>query len=285
MYRKQVRRRRAILFALVALSLTLLSVYFGEGSNGPLHRIQRVVAAGLGPFEEVGDRALKPARDLFNWFEETFEARGENESLREEVNQLRDELADAQTRLSQGEELGKLSQFAGGGLVPPGYKAVTARVIGRSPSVWYSTVNIDKGSSSGLTVDTPVVAPDGLAGRISQLTAGTAQVTLITDSTSAVAGRVLPEGSVGSVEPTVGDPGKLALNLIPRRNRIRQGQLVVTAGFSTGSLSSLFPAGIPIGRVSDASVEEQRAFQRVAIKPFADLREMQFVQALVRTGG
>ena len=49
MYRKQVRRRRAVLFALVAVSLTFLSLYFQEGSGGPLHRIQRVVATVLGP--------------------------------------------------------------------------------------------------------------------------------------------------------------------------------------------------------------------------------------------
>ena len=42
MYRKQVRRRRAVLLLLVAASLTLLSLYFREGSGGPLHGFQRV---------------------------------------------------------------------------------------------------------------------------------------------------------------------------------------------------------------------------------------------------
>lgn len=285
MYRKQVRRRRAILFALIATSLTLLSVYFGEGSSGPLHRIQRVVATGLGPLEEVADRSLKPARDLFNWFDETFKARGENEDLRDEVNQLRDDLARAENRSAQAAELGRLDRFRSGGLIPGGYKPLTARVIGRSPVVWYSTVTIDKGSSAGVAVDDPVVAADGLAGRVSQVTPGTAEVTLITDATSAVAGRVQPEGSFGVLEATVGDPGKLALNFIPRKNKISEGQIVVTAGFSTDGLESVFPSGLPIGRVSDASIEDQRAFQRVRVKGFADLREMEFVQVLLRTEG
>ena len=58
---------------------------------------------------------------------------------------------------------------------------------------------------------------------------------------------------------------------------------MVTAGFSSGTLDSLFPPGIPIGRVTDTSLEEQQAYQRVHLRAFADLRDMQFVQALVET--
>ena len=192
MYRKQVRRRRAVLLLLVIASLTLLSVYFREGDSGPTHRIQRGVATVLGPFEEAADRALKPARDFVNWFDETFEARGENERLRDELAEARDQLAQAQTDAGQREELAKLAELTGGGLIPPGHEGVTARVIGRSPTVWYSTVTIDKGTSAGIRVDDAVVAPDGLAGRISATTKGTSQVTLITDADSSVTARVLP---------------------------------------------------------------------------------------------
>lgn len=285
MYRKQVRRRRAVLLLLVVASLTLLSLYFREGGSGPFHRVQRVVAAGLGPFEEVADRALKPARDSINWFDETFQARGDNEKLRDEVADLRDRLAQAETAAGQGQELAKLEALTGGGLVPDGYEPVTARVIGRSPTVWYSSVTIDKGSSAGLRVDDPVVAADGLAGRVSATTRGTAKVTLITDPQSSVTGRVLPAGATGVVEPTVGDPDDLQLNYVQRSEDVNENQMVVTAGFAGGTLDSLFPPGIPIGRVTDATAEEEQAYQRVHLRAFADLRDMQFVQALVRSGG
>ena len=281
MYRKQVRRRRAVLLLLVAASLTLLSLYYREGNSGPLHSVQSVVAAVLGPLEEGADRALKPVRDLVNWFDETFEARGENQELQGEVTELRDQLAQAQSGAQQGEELGKLSELTGGGLVPDGQKPVTARVIGRSPSVWYSTVSIDKGSSSGIRVDDPVVAADGLAGRVTATTSGTAQVTLITDANSSVTGRVLPSGATGVVEPDVGNPRDLQLNFVQRGKEIADGQMVVTAGFSTGDLGSIFPPGIPIGEVTESSLEEQQAYQRVHLRAFADLRDMDFVQVLV----
>ena len=285
MYRKQVRRRRAVLVLLVVASLTLLSLYFREGDSGPLHRVQRVVAAVLGPVEEGADRALKPARDFVNWFDETFEARGENDRLKDDLAETRDQLAQAQTRIQQGGELARLGELTGGGIVPAGHEAVTARVLGRSPSVWYSTITIDKGSSAGIRVDDAVVAADGLAGRITATTKGTAQVTLITDPNSSVTGRVMPEGATGVVEPTVGDPEDLLLNFVQTGKEIEEGEMVVTAGFAGGDIDSVFPPGIPIGEVTDSTLEEQQAYQRIHLRAFADLRDMEFVRVLVDAGG
>jgi rod shape-determining protein MreC len=285
MYRKQVRRRRAVLLLLVVASLTLLSLYYREGTGGPLHGVQDVVSTIFGPITEGADRALKPARDLVNWFDETFESRGENDRLRDEVASLRDELARAQSTQLEAKELSRLQELTSGGIVPDGSKPVTSRVVGRSPTVWYSTVTIDKGTSAGIRLNDPVVAADGLAGRITQTTPNTAQVTLITDSESSVTARVLPRGATGVVEPNIGDPTDLQLDFLERGSDIGEGQMVVTAGFSTGDLGSIFPPGIPIGEITEATLEEQQAYQRVHLDAFADLRDMNFVRVLTEAGG
>jgi rod shape-determining protein MreC len=274
-----------VLLLLVAASLTLLSLYFREGSGGPLHGFERVVSTIFSPAQEAADRALKPASDFVNWFDETFEARGENQDLQEEVTSLRDQLAQLETNARQSEELAELGKLTGGGLIPEGQEAVTARVIGRSPTVWYSTVTVDKGSSAGIRIDDPVVAADGLAGKVTQTTSGTAQVTLITDADSSVTARVQPAGATGVVEPNVGDPSDLILNYLEEGEEINDGDMVVTAGFSAGDLNSIFPPGIPIGEITESTLEEQQAYQRVHLEAFADLRDMDFVQVLVASGG
>jgi rod shape-determining protein MreC len=286
MYRKQVRRRRAVLLLLVAASLTLLSLYYRESSGGPLHGVQDVVSTVFSPVESVANRALKPARDLVNWFGETFDARGENHRLKDEVANLRDQLARQQTQQHEAKELAALNELTSGGIVPNGTDPLTARVIGRSPTVWYSSVTIDKGSSDGVHIDDPVVASQGLAGKVTQTTPNSAQVTLITDADSAVTARVTPGGATGVVEPDVGNPNDLQLDYLERGTNIAEGQMVVTAGFSTGNLGSIFPPGIPIGKITRATVEEQQAYQRVHLEPFADLRDMDFVKVLTtHTGG
>ena len=123
MYRKQVRRRRAVLVGLIVGSLILLSAHFSEAESGPLHVIQRATATVLSPLEAVANAALKPARDLIDWFDETWEARGENEDLKEELAEVRTRLAEAETAKAENEELrGALDldkdELAGSGFEP-----------------------------------------------------------------------------------------------------------------------------------------------------------------------
>jgi rod shape-determining protein MreC len=277
MYRKQVRRRRAIMVLLIVVALVLLSTRFSESDGGPLHSMQRAVASVFGPLEEGATRALKPARDLINWVDETFQARGENSDLEAQVRDLRNQLVKAKGAVGENRQFRKLLDLDRGGVLAA-YEPVTARVIGRSPTVWYSTVTIDKGSSAGVAINDPVVDGDGLVGRVTDVTRGTAEVSLITDNRSAVSARALPDGPEGVAEPEVGNSSELLLDFIDRNRAIQEGQIVVTAGWSNGLISSAFPPGIPIGEVSDASVGEQEAYQRVHLDPFADLRDLQFVQ-------
>jgi rod shape-determining protein MreC len=281
-YRKQVRRRRAILVLLIVAALVLLSTQVSEREGGPLHSVQRAVASVFGPMEEGATRALKPARDLINWVDETFKARGTNSDLKAENQTLRNQLARAQGAQGENQQLRKLLGLDRAGTLA-GYTPVTARVIGRSPTVWYSTATIDKGSGDGVKMNDPVVTGDGLAGRITDLTHSTAEVTLITDDRSAVSARVLPDGPEGVAEPEVGDPSDLLLDFIDKSQPIHKGQILVTAGWSNGAISSAFPPGIPIGKVSETAVGEQQTYQRVHVTPFADIRGLDYVQ--VATGG
>lgn len=284
MYRKQVRRRRAVLVTLVIVSLILLSLSFSEAESGPIHSIQSALASVLAPIEEGAGRALKPVRDAINWFDETFDARGENDRLQEELTELRSEQIDAEAVQAENEELrGALDFRDNSGIA--GYGQVTARVIGRSPTVWYSQVTLDRGSSSGIRPDDPVVTGDGLVGRITDTTSGTAQVTLITDHRSAVSARILQNGPLGVVKPEVGDPDDLILDFIQEDQDVSRGQTLVTAGSQASELESLFPYGIPVGEVTDAEVQAQESFKSVHVKPFADLRDFEIAQVLTRPEG
>jgi rod shape-determining protein MreC len=283
MYRKQVRRRRGILVGLIVLSLVLLSISFSEADSGPLHSIQRGVSAVFSPIEEGASRALKPVRDLVNWFDETFDARGENDELRAEVEELRAQVAEAQSAVGENKELSKLLELDRSVDTIALYEPVTGRVIGRSPTVWYATVTIDVGSGEGVQVNDAVITGDGLVGRVTEVTRGSSQVTLITDHTSAVSATLLPDGPDGVLEPEVGDPDDLLLDFIDNDEQIKEGQELITAGWSNGRISSAYPEGIPLGRVMDATIGEQGSFQEVHVRPFADIRNLDIVQVL--TGG
>ncbi len=279
MYRKQVRRRRAVLALLIVGSFVLLTVTYGSGSNG----VQRGVSAIFSPVQAVADGALKPARDLVNWFDQTFDARGRNDRLRDELRVARAQAVGADAALAENAQLRKLVGLDRSGAIPSGYDPVTASVISRSPTVWFADVTIDAGSDDGVEVDDPVVNGDGLVGTVSAVTGGSAQVMLIADHLSAVSAKVVPVAVQGLIRPNVGDPGDLILDFIDSTKRVHRGQTVVTAGWRTEEIGSRFPPNLPIGEVAEAPIVEQEASQRVHVRPYADLRDLDLVQVL--TGG
>lgn len=279
MYRKQVRRRRAVLALLIVGSFVLLTVTYGQSSDG----VQRGVSTIFSPLQDVADRALKPARDLVNWFDETFDAKGENESLYDELQVARKEAVGAKTALAENAQLRKLLGLDRSGAIPSGYDPVTGRLIARSPSVWFADVTIDIGSSDGVEVGDPVVNGDGLVGTVAAVTGGSARVTLIADHSSAVSAKIVPSGTQGVMKPSVGDPEDLVLDFLDSEKRVGKGQSVVTSGWRGQGIESGYPPNLPIGEVVEASLLEQEAQQQVHVRPYADLRDLDLVQVL--TGG
>ena len=279
-----VRRRRAALAIFVVASIAMLTAFFGESGGGVFHTLQRGAQAGLAPIETGASRALKPFRDLGGWFGDTIDAKGENEQLRGEVENLRQRLGRSATDQRDARQLRELVGLQRSGGFPDATEPLAARVIARSPTVWYSTLKIDKGSTDGVAEDQPVIAAGGLAGKVTSVTGGTAEVTLITDSSSAVTAQVMPEGATGIVKPEVGKPDDLLLDFVQRGRSVREGATVVTSGFSSGEIRSRFPRGIPIGKVSRVDLEEIELYQRVHIRPFADLRGIDLVQVLTERG-
>jgi rod shape-determining protein MreC len=279
-YRKQVRRRRAVLTLLIIGSFLLLTATYGQGSGG----LQQGIATVFSPLQDVADRALKPARDLVGWFDETFEARGENDRLRLELERARLQAVAGQAALQENGQLRELLKLDHRPAIEfSTFEPVTGRVITRSPTIWHSAVTIDLGSGDGVAVDDPVVSGAGLVGRVAAVQPGSAQVALITDHTSGVAAKVLPGGAQGVVRPDVGDPEDLVLDFIVSARKIGAGQAVITAGWRASEIASLYPGGLPIGEVSEASIVEQEASQQVHLRPYADLANLDFVQVL--TGG
>lgn len=278
MYRKQVRRRRAVLALLIIGSFALLTVTYGQGSDA----VQRAVSSIFSPLQEVASRGLKPARDLVNWFDATFDARGLNSRLEAELKKARTQAVAGQAAQAQNAQLRKLLGLDHS-VIPAEDKPVTGEVIARSPTVWYSTVTIDIGSGEGVAVNDPVIDGDGLVGRVAAVTGESAQVTLISDHSSAVSAKVVPQGVQGIARAEVGDPGELTLDFIDSNRLVHRGETVVTAGWRAQGLASLFPPDLPIGEVTQTSIVEQEANQQVHVRPYADLRDLETVQAL--TGG
>jgi len=279
---KTVRRRRAVLALLVVLSLILLTAYFGEAPSGGLHSVQRGFLTVVAPIQDGANKALKPVRDLFGWFDGMVHAKSQNAQLRKENARLQREVVAEQAEKRSYREL--LALFHVDQLGVSAYHPVTATVIGKTPNLWYSTVDIDKGESAGVHENDPVINENGfLVGRVAQTAPDGALVDLITDSSMGVSARVGSSDATGIVQPKVGDPNDLLLTYLPADAQANEGEYVVTSGTVASPDDSLYPPGLVIGQVT--STGEEGGFKSVNVRPIANLHELDIVQVLTSVPG
>jgi rod shape-determining protein MreC len=268
-----------VLALLVTASLILLTAYFGESQDGRLHSAQRGALGALSPIQEGASRVLKPFRDLFGWFGDTIEAKGQRDKAVAERDALVTQLADAKNRLRVAEQQTKINERDTlGGMSQ--YGPVDARVYLHSPSSWYQSLQINKGTSDGVKVGDPVINGAGLVGKIETAWGGGAVVTLITDPEFATGGITADSKEPGSVVPAVGAPGDLLFKFVDNANKVRKGELVYTAGTISSRLESRYPAAIPIGAVDRIDIGDGELDRRIHIKPAADLIHVDRVQVL-----
>jgi rod shape-determining protein MreC len=163
-------------------------------------------------------------------------------------------------------------------------------VIWQDPTLWYQRVEVDKGSVDGVRVDDPALGDGALVGKVASVGPNDAFVALVTDNSVHVAAEVSDQRmNRGLTSPKPGDRGELLLENLPQLQQGKPapgvGQLVMTAGFRSGALTSLYPPGIPIGVVSNASTNAPSNESQVQVSPVADLRHLQVVQILTRPQG
>jgi len=273
-------RRRAVIGALIFLSLVLITVSFREPTTGALHGIESAGATVLRPFEVGAERLARPFRDVYGYFRGLVHAKRENTRLRSQVDALRQVVIQDQSALVQNKELRRLLRYVDSPQFPADYTPVNTRILARAPSEFEQTVEIAAGSSSGIRIDTPVVTQDGLVGRVTQVAADTAQVTLVTDAESAVPARDLQTGAIGLVRHGQGE-GQLILDRVGKDQAVNQGEEIVTSGTLSKQYPSLFPQGIPIGQAFSVGQSDTSVYKQIQIQPYVDFNHLDSVTALI----
>lgn len=288
MHDKKVRRRRAVLALLVAISLLLLTAYFGESPSSPLHSVQRGIVAVLSPLQSGASTVLSPFKDVGNYFSDLFTAKSRADKLQTQVNQLRAQNASLEQKVINDAQLTKevgLDQNTS----LAAYQKLGADVIGRSATLWYETIEVDKGTGDGVRMNDPVIGNGALVGKVTDVGSNFSEVTLLTDHTFAVTAEVQDNaGDTGVLSPQVGNPNQLILSDLPKPGPNQAGpqvgQQVVTAGYkdpTNPALDSLYPQGIPIGTVTNANQDNLLNNGQITVSVDADLRHLSSVQILI----
>ena len=222
--------------------------------------VRRLGGSAVAPFGNAAAIVTGKAADL----------QKENDRLRKELDDARAASLRYQDAVRERRELLALNRFVD----PDGLASVEARVNGGALNNFDETIEINRGSSSGVTIDAPVVTGAGLVGRVASVTSGTSTVELITDPSSSVGVRLEKSGDVGIARGQHrGEP--LEIGLIDLDTKVAKKEVLLTSGLDR----SRFPAGIPVARVR--TVRAGTIQQEVTATTVVDLRHISFVKVLI----
>jgi rod shape-determining protein MreC len=198
----------------------------------------------------------------------------QNESLRRENQQLKFLQLQSAATARENDQL----RAAIGWQQQKPWKLKLANVVMRDPANWWRTAQIDLGSRNGLTVNLPILSPEGfLIGRVSAVDQFKSQIILIGDPNCRVSARVENPthdiGVLGAGGPL--DDSLVGLSYLSSGANLKSGQSVVTSGEG-----GIFPPGIPIGQIVDAQQVEFGLYTEARVKLNANLGALEEVWVL-----
>jgi rod shape-determining protein MreC len=267
---------------LVLLALVLITVSFRKPDSGPVASAQSSAATVLRPFTIAGERVAQPFRDAYAWADSLLTARSDAKKLRQENAMLRQQAIQNQFAANENDKLKALLAFRDGPRFPDDYKGLAAAVIARPIGGYGQDVVVAVGSSDGVALDAPVVTEDGFLGRVTRVYSHSARVTLLTDEQLAVSALDVKSGASGIVKHGRASSSTVIFDRVPKRLRVSVGDTIVTAGWRSSRLASLYPRGIPIGRVTSVGQADTDLWKQVQVQPFADFDRVDAVLVLVR---
>ena len=249
--------------ALVLLSGALLILNLG-GYLGPA---QDVILPPLATAQDWVSQRYFTIRDLVTSPRDVAALQFRISELEAESAQLQDRIIALQEQAAEAEVLGALLNYA---RTRPESRYLSTNVIGLDPSPFIRSINIGAGSDRGVLHGMPVLTDEGLVGRVTEVTAATSRVQLITDPASAV--NVQLQGSRADGLLAAQPNGELWVELIDQNANVEPGELVLTSG-----LGGAFPADIPVGHVVSVRRRDFELFQRAVIQPTVNFDELEIV--------
>jgi rod shape-determining protein MreC len=273
-YRRTSRPRYTLLL-LILTSITLVTLDYRSNAGGAISRLKGGARDAFEPVQSFAGAVFDPVANVVNGVLHYGDLEAENAHLREQLAEQRGQVnraADAERERQALLDINDLKFLND-------IETISARVVGTTSSSLELTAELDKGTNDGVVRGMPVVAGDGLVGRVVDVSRRRSIVLLVTDPNSNVGVRLASTGDTGVARGT--GPGKpLNIDLLEATSIATAGEVVVTSGLQ----QSVFPPGIPVGVVKAKGYKEGPERKGVTLLPAVDLARLTFVKVLIWPG-
>lgn len=199
----------------------------------------------------------------------------ENRELKQKVSELAQVKVRDQTLAKENKQL-KAELKLKNSLTD--YSTVSAAVMSRTPSSWQQQLVINKGQTSGIKKNMPVLSGGGLIGRVAEVNKTNSKVELLSNtSESSNRFSIVINGTDGkSVNGIItgynARTNELIMGQVTSTAKIKKGAKVVTNG-----MGGITPKGLYVGKVSRIGKDDYGLAKKVYIKPATNFNEINIV--------
>jgi rod shape-determining protein MreC len=271
---KEIRQRAPIWLGILLLTNLVIMAVDARDSVTRQRLLRVWVQALVSPAQSLSSGASGASTNFLRQIVNFRQTAGENEKLKEDLATAQLDLRKAQQANVENERLKGLLNLK----EQTGYDQVAARVIARDSSVWFNTITINRGSSSGLALNMPVVTGSGIVGRVIALSPWTAQVMMVTDekaAAGAIVGQLSGSGALGSVRG-LGNSGLIEMRYVSGLQNVEVGNYILTTG-----QDGIYPPGLNVGEVVQVKAGTATQPHQILIKPGAKLDQLEEVAVLL----
>jgi rod shape-determining protein MreC len=268
---KAKKSPQLLLVVLVVAHLILIS--FNRVPGQPdLRYLNVVMMVGAAPFQWLASHGVASAKSVWNGYFALRGAKLENDWLKARNAQLETQTTELREKMKLLDQVTALTQSP----AATAYPHVVARIIGRDSDQWFNTIAIDHGSASGVMKDQPVMAAEGLVGRVIVVTPISARVLLLTDERHG-AGAVIAQTAENRLLGVLKGRNQslCELRFVATPGKLENGEQVITSG-----QDQLYPKGLLIGRVRNLT-DSDHLPQAVEVEPAAPLEKLETVAVLL----
>lgn len=264
-------RSRFFKVVMVVLALLLGFMIYAISQNGVGAVTSQIVGAISAPFQKLSSYISETATDFFGKFVNAQEYYEQNQQLREEIAELREDMVDYDKIKRENEQL---KELAGLKEEDPNIQMVAATVVARDPSERFGAFTIDKGSLHGIKVRDTVITAEGLVGVVTEVGEVYSKVTTILSPELKIGAMEQGTGEIGIVTGTVAlsEENSCKLSNLGTDSEIKEGDLIVTSG-----AGGIYPKGVIIGKAGVIQTEEHGITSYTKVTPVFDVKTVKQV--------
>jgi rod shape-determining protein MreC len=259
-------RYRTPLLLILTLLLVFSVLSLSLKRSPALIKVQGLIVSMTAPGLEGLEYVGRKAKSLWEGYFYLVGARRQNAELQrqlEEYKQREVSFQEAQQTLTRLEGLLDLKRQVA-------LPVIGARIIAYDPTLWSRSAIINQGKTQGVKDGLPVLAPQGIVGRIVEVYPEYSKVMLIVDRKSSADAMVQRTRVRGMLKGKGGN--RCALEFVPKSADVQVGDLVLASG-----LVALYPKGLVLGKVTTANKKNPGVFQEIEVTPSVDLSTLEEV--------